>query len=103
MRLRDNLFFSTIIIMEIEIEGLSTIDTFIKLSNKKLSDLKTNIKNYNSIYMSNQFDTITEDDIVQLNYLRDLFDDMSLELQIIIDTIQGDDNDTSVIIENTEN
>jgi hypothetical protein len=81
-------------------EVLENIDTFISLSNKKLGDLKTTLKLYYATYMSNKFDDITEEDISKINELRDLFDDMALELQIIIDTIQGEDtNDETVVVD----
>jgi hypothetical protein len=81
-------------------EVLENIDTFISLSNKKLGDLKTTLKLYYATYMSNKFDDITEEDISKINEFRDLFDDMALELQIIIDTIQGEDtNDETVVVD----
>jgi hypothetical protein len=81
-------------------EVLENIDTFVSLSNKKLGDLKTTLKLHYATYMSNKFDDITEEDISKINELRDLFDDMALELQIIIDTIQGEDtNDETVVVD----
>jgi hypothetical protein len=81
-------------------EVLENIDTFISLSNKKLGDLKTTLKLYYATYMSNKFDDITEEDISKINEFRDLFDGMALELQIIIDTIQGEDtNDETVVVD----